>query len=966
MVCSNIALAFLSIYFLLFQAHALKPRLNRRFQDDTAPKDYKDYKLYRINPRNQENLEYLKDLFAHDSPYELDFWQAPTHIGGLVDVTVNPEDAKIFARDMDSKQLDYTVAIDDLQQSILGERNSNITNESGVMRDSSAFRFDKYNTIERIENYLQKLEMENPSLITLIDIGKTHENRSLTVVKIGARKPYGCKKIGFWIDGSIHAREWISPATALIMIDKLVKGYKSDAVIQNYLDNVDFYILPVMNPDGYAFSHTSNRLWRRNRSPAICKKNYFHTICCAGVDLNRNFDWFWASTGSSSDLCHETYHGSSAFSEPETRSVKEFLEKTPMKAFVSLHSYSQLWLIPYSHRRRSYPQDYATNLRPLAMKATKAIYNLHGTKYAVGTGADLLYEASGSSVDYAKGVLKIPYSFLIELRPKNSMMGNGFLLPETEIVETGEETFEAMKVITDELIGQFGTPKDTKCIVKPTKKRTTTEKPLTTEEIISTTDIITTEPVTEEIIATKSVSEVEDVKTTNFVDTTTENLIEATTIEDIKTTVKEAETSTAPTDEVKIETTSEAITKIESKTEPTIVVRPREKNIIPKFEKINGKSKVRKTTTTIAPSTTEEVKKMTKTITEPPTTEKEVEITTTEQIVETTITEKNVEPTTEKSVTTGEKITTTTSQVEIITEEPKTTIEETTTTVGVKSSEVSATSEVRLTTPEISTTKEVKVTTPEISTTEEVKVTTPEISTTEEVKVTTPEISTTEKVKSTNPEIATTEEIKTTTPVFSTTDEVKSTTPEITSTKKIEETTTKVEEVTTKIDEVTTKIDKTTTNVEETTTGETTSEKVTSAPVTDKEIVENIILIENKEKVSSQTEAPKIVESTAELVTQKITEPTITEATTEAITTEVATTPTTTQRTRAPRTRQTRFHKVTVLPPVTVPSKYIHKIRPSHCKDYTSYCLFYQIHGLCETRPKVRQLCASSCLPECQ
>jgi hypothetical protein len=60
-------------------------------------------------------------------------------------------------------------------------------------------------------------------------------------------------------------------------------------------------------------------MWRKNRRPAFCKQQYFNRICCSGVDLNRNFDWFWSITGSSSDPCHETYHGPSAFSEPESR-----------------------------------------------------------------------------------------------------------------------------------------------------------------------------------------------------------------------------------------------------------------------------------------------------------------------------------------------------------------------------------------------------------------------------------------------------------------------------------------------------------------------------------------------------------------------------------------------------------------------------------------------------------------------
>lgn len=41
------------------------------------------------------------------------------------------------------------------------------------------------------------------------------------------------------------------------------------------------YILPVMNPDGYEYSHTKDRMWRKNRA--------WHGGQCVGVDLNRNF-----------------------------------------------------------------------------------------------------------------------------------------------------------------------------------------------------------------------------------------------------------------------------------------------------------------------------------------------------------------------------------------------------------------------------------------------------------------------------------------------------------------------------------------------------------------------------------------------------------------------------------------------------------------------------------------------------
>ena len=52
-----------------------------------------------------------------------------------------------------------------------------------------------------------------------------------------------------------------------------------------YLKSFNFHILPVANPDGYEFSRTKERLWRKNRSINPLAPE------CVGVDLNRNWDY---------------------------------------------------------------------------------------------------------------------------------------------------------------------------------------------------------------------------------------------------------------------------------------------------------------------------------------------------------------------------------------------------------------------------------------------------------------------------------------------------------------------------------------------------------------------------------------------------------------------------------------------------------------------------------------------------
>lgn len=80
---------------------------------------------------------------------------------------------------------------------------------------------------------------------------------------------------------------------------QLISGYGKDDEITRYIDLLDFYIIPCLNPDGYEYTRSSPlppvRLWRKNRSPAICQQTVWGgEKCCQGVDLNRNFEFHWA------------------------------------------------------------------------------------------------------------------------------------------------------------------------------------------------------------------------------------------------------------------------------------------------------------------------------------------------------------------------------------------------------------------------------------------------------------------------------------------------------------------------------------------------------------------------------------------------------------------------------------------------------------------------------------------------
>ncbi len=109
------------------------------------------------------------------------------------------------------------------------------------------------------------------------------------VLRIG--KDRDGSKVGVLLYSQEHAREWVTPITALETAERLLRNYESNSWIRRLVDNLDIFIVPVVNPDGAHYSMYDRTGQRRNLTN-YCPVDGAHDANARhfwGVDLNRNF-----------------------------------------------------------------------------------------------------------------------------------------------------------------------------------------------------------------------------------------------------------------------------------------------------------------------------------------------------------------------------------------------------------------------------------------------------------------------------------------------------------------------------------------------------------------------------------------------------------------------------------------------------------------------------------------------------
>ncbi|XP_028160928.1 carboxypeptidase B-like [Ostrinia furnacalis] len=392
---------------------------------------YSGYSVHGVKLRDDSDKVFITEL---TDSLDLDVWQ--DGVAGARDalVMLDPNSRLAVLDELDARGIQHYLHLRDVAQAF--ETHDEQINQWKQSRSGRLVPFNDYPRYAEVDAYLETIAAQYPELVTLVNAGQSYEGRDIKYLKISTTNFTDTSKPIYFMDAMIHAREWVTTPTALFSIHRLVEDLRDQD--RDLLEDIDWIILPITNPDGYEFSHDDTRLWRRTRSI-----NLEVSDTCFGVDGNRNFDVNWNTTGVSQDPCSQTYPGTSAFSEPETRILRDIFDEyiDRMEIFMNIHSHGN-WVLYGFGNETLPPNAIHLHLVGAAMGAAMDAMKLpEADWYKVGNSAMILYGTSGSAQDYGQ-LVGVPLSYTLEL----PSYGFDFRVPPEYIEHINRETWEGIAV----------------------------------------------------------------------------------------------------------------------------------------------------------------------------------------------------------------------------------------------------------------------------------------------------------------------------------------------------------------------------------------------------------------------------------------------------------------------------------------------------------------------------------------
>ena len=376
---------------------------------------FAEKEIYQHIKINLHHTDQLLELYELGIP--LDHYQK--NKDNTLDIVLSKSEKNILVQN----DINFQVIQDDLTNYYLDRSQPNVDREFPL-----GSMLGNYTLLEAI-NQMDTLSILYPSFVSEKDsIGTSFEGRTIWAFKLSDNPSIDEDEPEVLFTGLTHAREPLSMMNLFYFANWICENYNSDLTANYLLDNREMWFIPIINPDGYAYNESispdGGGMHRKNRRP-----NPPNSSCNMGtqqgVDLNRNYGYNWGenNSGSSGNPCSAVYRGLSAFSEPETEAISNFILSREFSNVLHYHSYSNFLI--HSWGDGSFPDEPdLTTLREIGKEMTR--YN----GYLVGTGTETVgYGVNGDAVDWSYGT-----AGLISYTPEVGTFSDNFWPSEDRVI----------------------------------------------------------------------------------------------------------------------------------------------------------------------------------------------------------------------------------------------------------------------------------------------------------------------------------------------------------------------------------------------------------------------------------------------------------------------------------------------------------------------------------------------------
>ncbi|QMV42370.1 M14 family zinc carboxypeptidase [Cohnella cholangitidis] len=218
-------------------------------------------------------------------------------------------------------------------------------------------------TYEIMTRNIQTLSKRYPDLIRYSSAGKSEYNREIWVMEVG-RGP-----INVLLNGSHHAREWISTILLMRMAEHIAVSDRKDAQwgkyrIRDLLDHVTFQIVPMVNPDGVTLQQKGLDAFPQKDHAALLKMNKGSRDFkrwkgnAKGVDLNRQYPADWERINDPAPAPHYmNYKGKKPLEAKEAQTMFKLANNMKPAIAVSYHSSGEILYWNYKTPKENLQRD---------------------------------------------------------------------------------------------------------------------------------------------------------------------------------------------------------------------------------------------------------------------------------------------------------------------------------------------------------------------------------------------------------------------------------------------------------------------------------------------------------------------------------------------------------------------------------------------------------------------------------